>query len=156
LLAFTSTQQKEVAMLRKVTVFALLFAVILASFPTNSVFAATPVKDPIAKLEAKWDDLVERYDTQKMGHLQAHKMADNWLKKEKKATVSQKAEVERHLALCNSSLKSAEVLIAKHAGFDRDGRVIDRVLARKTVVQLANYLNLHARSFKDLKVHTGN
>ena len=106
-------------------------------------------------LEAKWDKLVARYDTQYQNHLRVHKMVDKWLKPGHDVTVSDQTEVQKHLALCNSSLKSAQTLIANHAGFDSSGKVINRTIARKTIVQLGNALQLHAKSFIGLKVHTG-
>jgi hypothetical protein len=139
-------------MLRKVTVVALLFALVLAAFPTSGVLAGSPVAD---KLEKKWDQLVDRYEAQVVNHAQMHKLADNWLATNKKASKSDKNEVAKHLDICNTSLAAAEALIKSHPGFDRNGNAVDYALARTTLQKLANYLQQHAGSVKNLKKHIG-
>ena len=136
-------------MFRKIAVFALLFAVILASFPANSVLA-----DSADKLEKKWDQLVQSYENQSFAHQSAHKLVENWLKTHKDAKTADKAEVQKHLNICNSALESAKIIVTNHAGFDKDGNVIDRAVAVKTINTLANYLQQHAGSVRSLKGHT--
>lgn len=138
-------------MLRKVTALALLIAVVMATFPTISVFAKSPVYD---QLEKKWEELGNGYKTQMINHQKIHKNVDNYLATHKKATTAQKNELEKHLAICNSSLDQAKAIIDKHAGFDAKGKVTDLVLAKKTVSQLAELLVRHAASVKNIKEHT--
>lgn len=138
-------------MLRKAFVFAILIALALASFPTSGVLA----KDAkLGKLETKWEQLVDRYNVQTINHDSVHKMTTNWLKTAKNPSASEKAEVYKHLAICNSALAAAQQIVSNHAGFDRSGKVIDRALANTSIKQLANYLQQHANSVKHLKIHT--
>lgn len=137
-------------MFKKATVFALLFVLVLASFPTFNVLA----KDAIAeKMEAKWDQLVENYNTQSSKHEQIHKQVENYLKTGKNIKASEKTELERHLAICNSALDSAKTIVNNHPGFDAKGNVIDRAVAEKTLKTLANTLAQHAGSVRSLKTH---
>jgi len=138
-------------MFRKIAVFALLFAVVLASFPTNSVLA----KDITAeKMEKKWDQLVTSYKNQSFAHEKAHNLVENWLKTHKDAKAADKAELQKHLTICNSPLESAKAIVTNHAGFDKNGMVIDRAIAAKSIKTLANYLQQHAGSVRNLKDHT--
>jgi hypothetical protein len=134
-------------MFRKIAVFALLLAVALASFPTSGVLAKDAIAD---KLEKKWDQLVESYKTQNFNHTNAHKVVENYLKTHKNIKAADKAELERHLAICNSSLDEAKSIVDNHPGFDAKGNVIDRAVARTTLQKLANYLQQHKGSVKNL------
>lgn len=137
-------------MLRKVVVLALLIAVVMATFPTTGVFAKSPVYD---QLEKKWEELGNGYKTQMINHEKTHKLVDNYLATHKKATTTQKNELDKHLTICNSSLDQAKAIIDKHAGFDAKGKVTDLAVAKKTVSQLAELLIRHAASVKNIKEH---
>src|SRR5688572_29663328 len=102
------TNKRKVSMYKlsvvvKGTIVAILFALVLSSFPTASVFAASNT----GKLEDKWDQLVTNFNRQSDTHNSAHKWVEHWLKTEKHATSSEKAEVRKHLSICNSALASA-------------------------------------------------
>jgi hypothetical protein len=144
---------KEVAMkmsvFSKATTFALLIALVLASLPMTSVVA----KGNNGVLEQKWDQLVTNFNTQSSNHTGVHKWVDHWLQTHKKASVSDKAEVQKHLAICNSAILSAGAIVSKHAGFDAKGNVIDKASAIKSVDNLAYFLRQHAGSVKNLKEH---
>jgi hypothetical protein len=137
-------------MFRKIAVLALLLAVVMASFPTSGVLAKDEIAD---KLEKKWDQLVESYKTQNYKHEQAHQLVENYLKTHKNIKAADKAELEKHLAVCNSSLDEAKAIVDKHPGFDAKGNVIDRAVARTTLQKLANYLQQHKGSVKNLNEH---
>jgi hypothetical protein len=131
----------------KPTVFAILIALVLAALPTTSVVA----KDTNEGLEKKWDQLVNNFETQSSKHNSVHKWVDHWLKTHKKS--SEKAEVQKHVEICNSAIIAAGILVSKHAGFDAKGNLVDRASAIKSINDLSYYLRLHAGSVKNLKEH---
>lgn len=133
----------------KATAVAILIALVLASLPMASVVA----KGNNGDLENKWDQLVTNYDRQSSNHSSVHKWVDHWFKTHEKASVSDKNEVEKHLAICNSAILSAGTIVSKHAGFDAKGKVIERASALKSIDNLAYFLRLHAGSVKNLKEH---
>ncbi len=137
-------------MLRRLTVIAVLIALVAASFPTMGVLAKGP---RVEKLEAKWDDLTTIYNNQSFGHLRIHHEVDHWLKTNKDATVSDKAKVAVHLSTCNTAFEKAQMLVKVHAGFDSKGKIIDIAAATKTVKNLNMYLQMHASSIKNLQGH---
>lgn len=138
-------------MLRKVTVFAILIALVLAAFPNVGVSAKGVVN---TQLERKWDQLVTNFNNQNFNHGRMHKLVDNWLKTDKTAKAAERAEVQKHLAVCSAAIEAAAVIVANHAGFDSAGKIIDRDLARKSIKDLAYYLQQHAGSVRNLKEHT--
>lgn len=135
-------------MLRKLTVMAILFALLISAFPTAGVLAAGPTNK---ELEKKWDGLLLKYDQQTMNHQKAHKWVEAWLVKDTKATAKEKAEVEKYLFVCNTALDSATVIVNRHAGFDLNGKVINKNLAFKSIRDLSNALNLHAVSVRKIQ-----
>ena len=137
-------------MLRKVTVWAILIALLLASFPTIGV-AASGVVD--TRLEKRWDKLVTNFNTQNFNHGRVHKLVENWLKTNENAAAYDTAEVQKHLTICNTAIESAQMIVMNHAGFDKDGKVIDRDLATKSIKDLNYYLQQHAGSVRNLKGH---
>lgn len=137
-------------MFKKVTIFALLFVLVLASFPTFNVLAKDVV---VENMEKKWDQLVENYNTQSAKHEQIHKQVENYLKTNKHVKASAKAELEKHLAICNSALDSAKAIVDNHPGFDANGNVIDRAVAKETLKKFANIIQQHAGSVRNLKTH---
>jgi hypothetical protein len=130
----------------RATVFAILIALMMASLPTASVVA----KDTNTGLEDKWSQLVTGYNTQNANHASVHKWVDHWMIK---ARESRKAEVLKHLQICNSSIIAAGIVVSKHAGFDAKGTLVDRAAAIKSIKDLTYYLRLHAGSVKNLKAH---
>jgi hypothetical protein len=151
LLSFNSKQlNKEVAMFRKIAVITFLLALVLASFPTNTVLAKDVKAD---NMEKKWDQLVSNYNMQSYKHEQTHKLVASYIKTNKNIKAADKAELEKHLAICNSALASATAIVNNHAGFDAKGNVIDRAAAAKTLKTFANVLQLHAGSVRNLNEH---
>jgi len=142
----------KMSVVAKGTIIAILLALVLSSFPTANVFAASKN----GKLEEKWDQLVTNFDKQSVNHTSAHKWVERWLKTAKHATSSDKAEVQKHLTICNSALASAGAIIWSHPGFDASGKVVDKGLANRSIKDLANYLRQHAGSIKNLNEHMGN
>jgi len=136
-------------MFRKATVVMILITLALASFPTASVLAKGVQTE---KLEAKWDQLVTNYERQSLTHNSVHNWADQILL-DKDASASKKEDVAWHLNICNSALASAATVVGKHAGFDGNGKVIDRALAIKSIRDLSFYLRQHAGSVKNLREH---
>jgi hypothetical protein len=140
-------------MFKKITVIAVLLALMLASFPMSSVFAKDLIID---KMESKWDQLVDRYNTQSVTHERIHKQVTDFIKNTKNLKAADKAELDKHLAICNSALATAKTIVANHAGFDAKGNVVDRAVAAKTLDTLANVLQRHVGSIKNLNEHMKN
>ena len=139
---------QKMSVLAKCTVIALLVALVLSSFPTVAVLA----KGNTENLENKWDQLVTNYNRQSINHNSAHNQVDHWFKTLKNRS-SDKAEVAKHLAICNSAIVSAGAIVSSHAGFDASGKVVDKASARKSIKDLSYYLRQHAGSLKDLQEH---
>ncbi len=139
----------KMSLFAKATVFALLITLVFASFPMTSVIA----KGNNQGLEDKWSQLVDNYIRQSSNHNSAHKWVDHWLTTDKKASVSEKSEVQKHLTICSSAIMSAGTIVSKHAGFDAEGKVIDRGAAIKSIKDLSYYLRQHAGSIKNLEDH---
>jgi hypothetical protein len=106
-----------------------------------------------ADLEKKWDQLVTNFDRQSSNHTSVHKWVDHWFKTHKKASISEKAEIEKHLSICNSAILAAATIVTKHAGFDTKGNVIERASAIKSIDSLSYFLQKHAGSVKNLSKH---
>ena len=140
---------QKMSVLTKCTVIALLVALVLSSFPTVAVLA----KGNTENIENKWDQLVTNYNRQSINHNSAHSQVDHWFKTLKKGSSSEKAEVAKHLSICNSAIVSAGALVSSHAGFDANGKVVDKASAQKSIKDLAYYLRQHAGSLKNLQEH---
>ena len=141
----------KMSALTKCTIISILLALVVSSFPTTSVFAGDNTN-----LESKWDQLVNRYNNQSVNHDVAHKTVDQWLVEHKHSRVAEKAEIRKHLAICNYAIYAAGIIVADHAGFDAKGKVIDRAAARKSIKSLGYYLQQHAGSVRNLSEHTSN
>ncbi len=137
-------------MLRKLTVIAILIALLISAFPTTGVLAAGGTEK---QLEKKWDQLLTNFDRQMMGHQKAHKWVEAWLKNDTKATAAEKTEVARHLATCNTALETAQGIVARHAGFNANGKVTNMNLAYKSIKELSNALRAHVASIKNITEH---
>jgi hypothetical protein len=140
---------KRMSLTTKCTIVAILIMLVLSSLPTVNVFA----KGNNQNLETKWDQLVTNYNRQSTHHNSVHNWVEHWTKTHKKVSSSEKAEVRKHLSICNSAIASAGTIVAKHAGFDANGKVIDRAAAQKSIKDLAYYLRQHAGSVKNLQEH---
>jgi hypothetical protein len=136
----------KTSVLFKLSVLAIVIALMLAALPTANAVA----KDTKSGLENKWSHLVDAYRTQYSRHDSVHKWVDAWLKN---APNSKKADVLKHLEICNSSIIGAGIVVSKHAGFDAKGNVVDRAAAIKSIKDLRYYLQLHTGSVKNLKEH---
>jgi hypothetical protein len=149
-----SSNIKEVAMRKtviwKTTAIAVVIALVLATLPTVSVFAANETNK---KIEDRWDAAVSAYERQAMFHKAAHNLAENILKTAKNIKASEKAEVERHLATCNSALYAAQAVVTAHRGFDASGKVLDRAQAIESIKLLTKYVHQHAAAVKNIKEH---
>ena len=140
-------------MFKKLTVIAVLLALMLASFPVSSVFAKGPIVD---NMEIKWDQLVQRYNTQSFTHERTHKVVADFIKTTKHLKAADKAELDKHLAICNSALATAKTIVTNHPGFDAKGNVIDTTVAQKTLNTLADALQRHIGSINNLNEHMRN
>jgi hypothetical protein len=139
----------KTSLILKATVIAMLVALVFASFPTAGVAA----KETNPGLESRWSQLVTSYNRQSSNHSSAHRWVDHWLQTSKKLSATRKAEVQKHLDICNSAIVGAGIVVAKHAGFDAKGNLVDRAAAIKSINDLTYYLKLHAGSVKNLKGH---
>lgn len=139
----------KMSVLSKGIAITILIALVLSFIPMITVVA----KGNNGDLETKWSQLVTNYDRQYSNHTGVHKWVDHWFKTHKKASLSDKAEVQKHVAICNSAILAAGTIISKHAGFDAKGTVIDRASAIKSIENLRYFLRQHAGSVKNLKEH---
>jgi len=140
---------RNTSVIFRLAVLASLLALVLASLPTASVLA----RGDQPGLEKKWDQLVSNFDRQNTNHLAAHRWVETWLEKHPKVSSADKAELERHLGICNSAILAAQAIVSQHAGFDAKGKVVERAAAVKSIKDLAYYLRQHAGSIKNLQEH---
>jgi len=133
----------------RVISLAILITLLLASFATTGALA----KGNNQGLENKWEQLVDNYNRQSMSHNSAHHWAEVWLKNNPDASDSKKAEVQKHLTICNSALGAAATIVSKHNGFDASGKVVDKSAAQKSAKDLALALQRHAASIRNLDAH---
>ena len=133
----------------RVISFAILITLLLASFATTGALA----KGNNQGLENKWEQLVDNYNRQSKTHNSAHHWAEAWLKDNPDASASKKAEVQKHLTICNSALATATTIVSKHNGFDASGKVVDKAAARQPAKDLALALQRHASSIRNLDAH---
>jgi hypothetical protein len=139
----------KISVATRVISFAVLITLLLASFATTVAVA----KGNNQGLENKWEQLVDSYNRQSMTHNSAHHWAEAWLKDNPDASASKKAEVQKHLTICNSALASATTIVSKHNGFDAKGMVVDKAAAQKSVKALNLALQRHAASLRNLDAH---
>ena len=137
-------------MLKRITVIAILIALMVSALPTANAYAAKPNN---TNLEKKWDQLITNFNRQDLNHAKAHKWVENWLMTDKKAPASEKAEVARHLTVCNNAFLDAHAIVARHAGFNAKGEVIKPGLAMRSIKELSNALRAHAASVQKLQEH---
>ena len=139
----------KISVATRVISFAVLITLLLASFATTGVFA----KGNNQGLEIKWEKMVDSYNRQAMTHNSAHNWAEKWLQDNPNASDSKKAEVQRHLTICNSALAKATTIVTNHNGFDGSGKVVDKAAAQKSAKDLALALQQHAASIRRLDGH---
>ena len=126
----------------KSTVFAIIIALTLVAISTTSVFAAPGYRsnnrnDP--GLESKWK--TELNALQKYQYLESQ--VPQWISMWSKTHHShhQRAEKNRYANQVHLALQQAEIIAQKHAGFDANGKVIDKIQAAQSVQKLATYLH---------------
>ena len=137
-------------MFRKLMSVAILIALLAAALPTAGVLADGSRRD---YLETRWDKLTTTYNLQIFKHERTHKEVANWLADHKTLSATEMAKIQVHLKACDSTYKSAQLMIANHPGFDAKGKVTDVALATKSVKNLAMYLEQHAATIGALKDH---
>jgi hypothetical protein len=133
---------------RKATAIAVVLALVLATLPTVTVFAAP---ESNKQLETRWDNAVKAFNKQEAAHHSAHKIAENYLATNKNLKASEKAEMERYLRTCNTALYSAKAIVNTHAGFSAAGKVTDRVQAKQSIKLLTQYVQQHAAALKHIR-----
>ena len=127
--------------------FAVVIALLLASFPTAAGSAITNNQG----LERKWAKLVDSYDRQTITHNNAHRWVEQWMNDHRKAPHSQKAELQSTLTSSNNAWAPATIIVMRHNGFDAKGNVIDKAAAQQSVNDLARALQRYAGSIRNLK-----
>ena len=137
----------RISVFSKIMLFALLIALVSASFTTSNVAA----KKNNRELEDKWSQLVDNYNRQSINHTSAHNWVDHWMKTNN--SDSDEIELQKHMCTCNSALSAAGAIVAKHAGFDAKGNVVDRGAAIQSIKDLSYYLAQHAGSIRNLEGH---
>ena len=105
-------------MFKKVFVFGILIALVLASFPTLGVLAKD--QGQREKLEAKWDAYVTQFNKIAKLHGKVDFRSEDWLKNHKDATARNKIQLDnalmvtiKILMLRRQSFKSTMVLMQK-------------------------------------------
>jgi hypothetical protein len=131
----------------KVISFAVLLALLLASFPTASVAA----KDDTRGLQAKWSKLLETYNRQAIIHNSVPRQVAHWMSDFRRAPKSKKAEIEKDLAISNTAWVPVASIVMKHTGFDAQGKVIDKAAAQQSIKDLSKALQRYKTSIKNLK-----
>jgi hypothetical protein len=139
----------KISVATRVISLAILITLLFASFATTGALA----KGNNQGLENKWEQLVDSYNRQSMTHNSAHHWAEAWLKDNPDASASKKAEVQKHLTICNSALATATTIVSKHNGFDASGKVVDKAAARQSAKDLTLALQRHASSIRNLDAH---
>jgi hypothetical protein len=135
----------------RVISFAVLLALLLASFPTATSAANTNNRG----LEAKWAKLVDIYNRQALIHNSAPRWVELWLiehgNDHSKAFASKKAELLRDLAAANAAWSPVPYIVNRHNGFDAQGNVVDKAAARQSVKDLSQALKRYQKSIRNLK-----
>lgn len=127
------------------TVFATIIALTLVSISVTSVFAAGPLYQSNSGnsnqgLESKWKA--------ELASLQSYKSLENqiatwmsvWLKTNQ-LSHSRRAKENGYANEVHLTLQQAEIVAAKHAGFDAQGRVTDKTQATQSIKNLSGYLH---------------
>lgn len=131
----------------RVISFAVLIALLLASFPT----AAAAAKDNNRGLEAKWAKLIDVYKRQSVTHNSVPRWVAQWLSDHKRTPARKEAEIRKDLAKSNAAWAPVSSLVFSHNGFDAQGNVVDRAAARQSVKDLSRALQRYKASLKSLR-----
>jgi len=126
------------------TVFATIIALTLVSVSVTSVFAASPMLGSSTQnrdrgLEAKWKNELSALQRYKFLYGQIAKWESVWLREHR--SHYSRAKKNRYANEVHLALQQAEMIVAKHAGFDEKGNVIDQNQAIQSVKNLSMYLN---------------
>ena len=130
----------------RVISFAVLMALLLASFPT----AVAAAKDNNRGLEAKWAKLIDVYNRQSIIHNSAPRWVAQWLSDHKKAPARKKAELQKDLARSNAAWAPIPSIVFSHNGFDAQGNLVDKAAARQSIKDLSRSLQRYKASIKSL------
>ena len=140
---------------KKMTLAALVFALILAAFPLTGVFAAGQADDPLPpadgypRLEKAWARMNHRYERTGKFFDKSDELADkaDRMIERLKEAGEPTAELEAALAAYQEAVKQAQPIyesckgiIASHRGFDSDGKVTDPAQAIQTIGDLGSKL----------------
>jgi len=144
---------------KKMTLAALVFALILAAFPLTGVFAAGQADDPLPptqeqgpgneRLEKIWARMNHRYERTGKFFDKSDELADkaDRMIERLKEAGEPTAELEAALAAYQEAVKQAQPIyesckgiIASHRGFDSDGKVTDPAQAIQTIGDLGSKL----------------
>ena len=136
-------------MFKKVFVFGILIALVLASFPTLGVLAKGP-GPRVEKMEADWDKYVTAINKMAFTHSKADFIAEEWLGDNKDASAKNKTELQNALTGYHQNLDAAKAIIQKHDGFDAKGKVIEVAAASKSVKHLADHVVLAQGAYHTL------
>jgi len=131
----------------RVISFAVLIAILLASFP-SPVAAA---KENSRGLEAKWAKLVGMYNRQSLIHDSTNRRVAQWMIDNRRIGARKKAEVQKDLEKVNAAWAPVHSIVLSHNGFDAQGNVIDKAAARQSVKELSKALKRFVASTKNLK-----
>jgi hypothetical protein len=137
----------KTSVVTRVISFAVLIALLLASFPT----AATAAKTNKSGLEAKWAKLVASYNRQSKNHDGAHRWVEQWLADNPRASKSKKAELRKSLTTSDTAWAAATSIVMSHNGFDAKGNIVDRAAAQQSVKALAGALQRYIGAIRNLK-----
>jgi hypothetical protein len=127
--------------------FAVLIALLLASFPT----AATAAPTNESGLEGKWAKLVATYNRQSRFHDGANRWVEQWIADNPKASKSKKAELRKALLTSNTAWTAATYIAMRHNGFDTEGNIVDRAAAQKSVKDLSRALQRYSGAIRSVK-----
>ena len=128
-------------MFKKVFVFGILIALVLASFPTLGVLAGGP-EARVVKMEADWEKYVTAVNKITFTHVKVDFIAKEWQADHKDASTRNKIELQNALTGYHQNLDAAKAIIAQHSGFDAKGKVTEVSAASKSVKQLGEHLAL--------------
>jgi hypothetical protein len=133
-------------MLQKVTVFAVLIALILALFPTSGALAGTGLQ--ANQLEQQWDKYVQNVEKMAVAHDKIDAKANKWLTQKKHSQF--KTQIANHLSVYHSNLDAANAIINTHDGFDSNGKITKLSVANETVNHLGFHLSVLRPAWHEL------
>jgi len=137
---FRSTRSETAGgtLLQKIFMASLIIAIVLASFPAPSVFAASDDEDQatIERLEAAWSRKIRHVRAQSFFYDHVRLYPADF------KDLSDLARAHNLLNRYGFALRRAETIIANRAGFDERGRVTNFNQAVQSSRDLAFYLHL--------------